>query len=202
MANFDPLVTWSRASAVRRHAQYVQLADGPRVCLRPTCQDVHDDDAFRHLFYTLSDTTRYLYFCAGIPANETWAERFVSLGHTDGDRSYVLVAELDSELIGFARFSQGPHADAHDHSADVGIVLTDAWQGRRLGGHMLCRLAAEARAREITTLTTQVLWENRRMLRLARRIFPDLHIAYATGSCELTIDLPFRADALAEGKCG
>lgn len=150
----------------------------------------------------MSDTTRYLYFCAGIPANEAWAERFAALGHTDGDRSYVLVAEVGDELIGFARFSQGPHADPDERSVDMGIVLTDAWQGRGLGGHMLHRLVEEARARAVTTFTALVLWENRRMLRLARRIFPDVRIAYSSGSCDLTIDLAPQWDTLSERMCG
>jgi RimJ/RimL family protein N-acetyltransferase len=148
-----------------------------------------DDDAFQRLFYSLSDTTRYLYFCAGIPATALWAERFGALSRTDGERSYVLVAEVGSELVGFARFSQGPHAEPHERAADMGVLLTDTWQGRRLGGYMLCRLATEALARGVTTLTAAVLWENRRMLRLARRIFPEVHITYASGTCELTIDL-------------
>jgi hypothetical protein len=54
---------------------------------------------------------------------------------------------------------------------------------------MLCRLATEALARGLTTLTAVTMWENRRMLRLARRIFPDVHITFASGTCELTVDL-------------
>jgi RimJ/RimL family protein N-acetyltransferase len=148
-----------------------------------------DDDAFQRLFYSLSDTTRYLYFCAGIPATPLWAERFGSLSRADGARSYVLVAEVENELVGFARFSQGPHAEPHESAADMGVLLTDSWQGRRLGGYMLCRLATEALARGVTTLTAVTMWENRRMLRLARHSFPDVRIAYASGICELTIDL-------------
>jgi acetyltransferase len=188
------------SSTAVRDTHVVRLADGARVRLRPTGNDDRDDDAFRRLFFTLSDTTRYLYFCAGVPANETWAERFVALGHASGDHSYALAAEVDGELIGFARFSQNPGADPY--AAEVGIILTDAWQGRGLGGHMLCRLAAEAQARGVTTLTAVVLWENRRMLRLARRTFPDMHIAYAAGSCELTIDLESWWARLDERKCG
>jgi RimJ/RimL family protein N-acetyltransferase len=189
MNNIDRPFNWARACTTINDTRSVRLSDGARVHLRASRMNSQDDAAFRRLFFTLSDTTRYLYFCAGIPANEQWAERFASLGHTDGDRSYVLVAEVDDELVGFARFSQGPHADPQEHAADMGIVLTDAWQGRGLGGHMLYRLTAEAQAREVTTLSTVVLWENRRMLRLAQRIFPDMRTTYANGSCELSIDL-------------
>jgi RimJ/RimL family protein N-acetyltransferase len=187
MDTIDRPFNWARTHTDVRDAQVVLLDDGASVCLRAASNDGRDDDALRRLFFTLSDSTRYLYFCAGIPANETWAERFVTLGRSDGDRSYVLAAEVGGELIGFARFGENPDSDPH--VAEIGIILADAWQGRGLGGLMLCRLAAEAQARDVTTLTALVLWENRRMLRLTRRTFPDVRIVYAAGSCELTVDL-------------
>jgi RimJ/RimL family protein N-acetyltransferase len=165
----------------------VHLADGATVRLRAASHDGHDDDAFRRLFFTLSDTTRYLYFCAGVPSNETWAERFVALGHADDCLSFVLVAEVDDDLIGFARLGRSPRTDPH--TMEVGIILTDAWQRRGLGGQMLRRLAVEARRHAIQAFTALALSENRRVLRLARRTFPGVHIACAAGSCELTLDL-------------
>ena len=167
--------------------ELVRLADGAMARLRAAGGNSQADDAFRRLFFTLSDTSRYMYFCAGIPANETWAERFVELGHADAYRSFVLVAEVNDALVGFARFSQNPGSGPH--TADMGVILTDAWQGRGLGGHMLCTLATKARQRGITTFTAVALWENRRMLRLARRTFPDMRLACGSGSCELTMEL-------------
>jgi RimJ/RimL family protein N-acetyltransferase len=165
----------------------VHLADGATVRLRAASHDGHDDDAFRRLFFTLSDTTRYLYFCAGVPSTETWAERFVALGHADDCDSYVLVAEVDDDLIGFARFSRSPQTDPQ--TMEVGIILTDAWQRRGLGGQMLRRLAVEARRHAIKAFSAIALSENRQALRLARRTFPAVRIACASESCELTLDL-------------
>lgn len=192
---FNPMGTIHDAPSVR-------LADGASVRLRAVNSNGQDNDAFQRLFYTLSDTTRYLYFCAGIPATPLWAERFGALSRVDGERSYVLVAEVGNELVGFARFSQSPRAEQDDHAADMGVLLTDSWQGRRLGGYMLCRLATEALARGLTTLTAVTMWENRRMLRLARRVFPDVRIAYASGTCELTIDLESWWATQNERMCG
>jgi GNAT superfamily N-acetyltransferase len=143
------------------------------------------------LFFTLSDTTRYLYYCAGVPSTETWAERFVALGHADGCQSHVLVAEVDGDLIGFARYSRSPHAEPHTepYTMEVGIILTDTWQRRGLGGQMLRRLAVEARRHAVTAFSAIALSENRRVLRLARRTFPAVRIACASGLCELTLDL-------------
>ncbi|MGH2502070.1 MAG: hypothetical protein ACRDID_06085, partial [Ktedonobacterales bacterium] len=45
----------------------------------------------------------------------------------------------------------------------------------------------EARRREVSTLVAETLADNQRMLRLARRIFPNVRIDCAYGSCTLTI---------------
>jgi acetyltransferase len=165
----------------------IHMPDGVNVHLRAAGQDDQDADAFRRLFFSLSDTTRYFYFSGGVASNKTWAERFVELGHANDCDSYVLVAEVEDELIGFAHFSRSPQADPG--TVDFGILLADAWQGRGLGTQMLCKLAEEARRRAIRVFTTVVLWENRRMLRLAHRLFPDLGVSCAYGSCELSMDL-------------
>jgi RimJ/RimL family protein N-acetyltransferase len=174
----------------------VRLADGASVTVRAVGDEPQDDDALRNLFFSFSDTTRYRYFLAGVPPNEVWAERFVALSSLDGRRSAAVVAEVDGRLVGFACFRQHPQADPDDDMAEVGIVLTDAWQGRGLGGHLLTWLAREAVRREVSTLVAETLADNQRMLRLARRIFPNVGVACASGSCTLTIDLDaWRGDA-------
>lgn len=183
----DKVTTTDTLIHPSRDVGSVRLADGSLAHLYAIGRNDRADEALRQLFFTLSDTTRYMYYCAGVPSNETWAERFVELGHADSDLSFVLGAEVNDQLVGFARFGQNPGADPQ--RADIGVILTDAWQGRGLGGHMLCQLASEARQRGITTFNADILWENRRMLRLARRLFPTMRIDCSLGSCSLTIDL-------------
>jgi RimJ/RimL family protein N-acetyltransferase len=125
------------------------------------CADAGQDNAaFRRLFFTLSDTTRYLYFSCRVPSNGTWAERFAALGHANDRDSYVLVAEVADGLVGFTRFSRSPQADPE--TVDIGILLTDAWQSRGLGAQML---------------------------RLAHHLFPDMSVNCGFGTCELSMDL-------------
>lgn len=173
----------------RRGCVVVRLADGASVTVRAVRDEPQDDDALRDLFFGFSDATRYRYFLAGVPPNDLWAERFVALSRLGGRRSAAVVAEVDGRLVGFACFRQHPQAKPDDDTAEVGIVLADAWQGRGLGGHLLTWLAREALWGEVTTLFAETLADNQRMLRLARRIFPNLRVAYASGSCTLTIDL-------------
>jgi RimJ/RimL family protein N-acetyltransferase len=171
----------------------VRLDDGATVRLRAARDD--DEEPLRRMFLRLSDRTRYLYFCSGVPANDIWANHFARLGRADGHTAWALVAEPgdtsgdapegNHEVIGLARFSR----NAHGQSAEIGILLADAWQSRGLGRFVLDRLRLEARRRAVAVFTGTVLWENRRMLRLARRLFPQLQLTCSQGVCDLTITL-------------
>ena len=148
-------------------------------------RDAHGGDweALRRMYLGLSDRTRYLYYCAGVPANEEWAERFAALGRSDGQVSYALVATVNDTVVGLARFDCG----ADGRSAEIGLLLADAWQSRGLGRFALNRLTDEARKRSIGVFTAHVLWENRRMMRLVRTAFPRMNLECSQGDCELTM---------------
>jgi RimJ/RimL family protein N-acetyltransferase len=166
-------------------ATQARLADGAAVTLR----DARGDAArLRALFYTLSDVTRYLYFCAGVPRNEAWAEKAAQLGVADGRGSYALVAEVAGSVVGVARFDRA----AEGTRAEIGILLTDAWQSRGLGREVVARLRAEATRRALTGFTATVLGENRRALRLLRRAFPTMRATWSYG--QFTLDMPFTDD--------
>ncbi|HEV8190938.1 MAG TPA: GNAT family protein [Ktedonobacterales bacterium] len=163
--------------------QQVHLRDGATIRLRPA--QPGDRAALRRMFFGLSDTTRYLYFCAGVPRDETRAEQVVRLGMADGHTSYALLAEANDEVIGVARFDGAKGG----RTAEIGILLADGWQSRGLGRHVLLRLADEARRHTMEAFTGYILWENRRMYRLARRVFPGLSADCASGGCYLTMRL-------------
>jgi RimJ/RimL family protein N-acetyltransferase len=172
----------------------VRLRDGAWVALR----DARDDaPRLREMFFTLSDATRYLYFCAGVPRNEVWAERVAQLGSADGCESYALVAEAGGRVVGVARFDR----DAQSARGEIGILLADAWQSRGLGREVVARLRAEAIRRNLSGFTATVLGENYRALQLLRRAFPSLRGTWAYGQREL--DMPFEgtsSSALEEEK--
>jgi acetyltransferase len=162
-------------------ATEVVLADGAVVRMR----DAHCDDweALRQMYLGLTDRTRYLYFCAGVPANEAWAERFATLGGADGQVSYALVATVNDAVVGLARFDRG----ADGESAEIGLLLADEWQSRGLGRIVLNRLTDEARRRAIGVFTGHALWENWRILRLVRSAFPHMSLECSQGDCELVM---------------
>ena len=164
-------------------ASLIPLRDGACVLLR----DARGDDAaaLRRMFFALGDTTRYFYFFTGAPSNETWAKRVVALGVADGRTSYALVAEVDGMVVGVARFVR--NADAR--SAEVGVLIEDAWQSCGLGTSMMARLSEEARCRVVRAFTGQILGENRRAIRLVRRSFPGARIALSGGVYDVLAQL-------------
>lgn len=173
-----------------RPSALVRLADGAVARLRAA--EPEDAARLRQMFYGLGERTRYFYFMAGVPAIEKFAERVAVLGIADGKSAYALVAEVENAVIGVARFDRAPDG----MTAEVGILLTDAWQSRGLGRHVLDRLAEEAREWAVCALTAHVLWENTRMLRLARRAFPGVRMDCGWGECELIMPLEPEAEAV------
>jgi acetyltransferase len=162
----------------------VQLRDGAFVFLRASTCD--DEASLRAMFYTLSETTRYLYFGAGVPSTEAWAARTAVLG-LPAPNAYAMLVQVGGQTVGFARFVPNKQGD----DADIGILLTDAWQSRGLGREVVAFLRAEAESDAWTLrgFTTVVLGENRRAMRLLRRAFPDLRADFAGGQFYLT--MPF-----------
>jgi RimJ/RimL family protein N-acetyltransferase len=167
--------------AIDRTTAVVVLADGASVRVRDAQRDDHE--LLRRMYLGLTDRTRYLYFCAGVPANEAWAERFAALGEADGQVSYSLVVTVDDAVVGLARFDRG----ADGQTAEIGLLLADEWQSRGLGRVVLNRLTAEARRRAIAVFTGHALWENRRVLRLVRSAFPHMSLNCSQGECELVM---------------
>ena len=170
---------------------HVTLADGATVTLREATNE--DVAGLREMAARLGPNSYWLYFHIGARYNDIWAERVAALGRRNGPDDYALVAEAEGHIVGVARFEPTDHTYATANalcagSVDIGILLADAWQGRNLGRHVLYCLASEARRRAIPMMVGDILWENSRMLRLARRVFPGAQVKYmGGGDCQLLL---------------
>ncbi|MGZ3585378.1 MAG: N-acetyltransferase family protein [Ktedonobacterales bacterium] len=172
-------------------AHHVTLADGAAVTLREATNE--DAAGLREMAARLGPNTYWLYFHIGARYNDIWAERVAALGRRGRPDEYALVAEAEGHIVGVARFEPTDHERATANatgagSVDIGILLADDWQERKLGRHMLYHLASEARRRAIPMMVGDILWENTRMQRLARRVFPGAQVRYmGGGDCQLLL---------------
>lgn len=174
----------------------VALEDGTCVTLRPVREG--DQARLRLLAAMLGPDTYWHYFHVGAGYNEIWAERVAAIGEVTEPDVYALVVEVEGALVGVARFSppHRPDEALAGVSVEFGILLADAWQGRHLGRYILYHLAQEARRYGKRVLTGDVLWENQRMVRLARRVFPGGRVTYVgSGESRLTLDVDGLAPA-------
>jgi acetyltransferase len=141
------------------------LEGGTGVGVRP----VRPADAARlsELYERLSHMTAYQrFFTVMKRLPPDWARRFASV---DYRRRLALVAEHDAgggpELIAVARYEPADEPD----TAEIALVVQDAWQGKGLGTELLHSLLEAAEARGVHRFCAYVLADNRRMLRLLSR---------------------------------
>jgi acetyltransferase len=88
----------------------------------------------------------------------------------DGDRRVALVATTTSagpeEFVGIARYCAAPGSD----TAELGVVVTDAWQRRGIASLLVKPLLRFAKSHGFVRIEGFVLPENVPMLALARKL--------------------------------
>jgi acetyltransferase len=143
----------------------VTLKGGESLVLRAIRPE--DAEAEKRLIGRLSARTSYLRFHA--PVRELTLERLVRYTQIDYDREMAFVAVDTSgtqeEIRGISRYTRNPDGV----SAEFGVIVEDAWQGRGLGHLLMQALEDTARARGLTQLIGLVLRENEEMGLLMQR---------------------------------
>jgi acetyltransferase len=140
------------------------LASGQSVSVRPIR---HDDGELEEAFVrALSLESRYQRMLSGgIKVTPEWID---SMTHIDYRRhmAFAVTTTIDGmeQFVGVGRYV----VDASRLSADVALVLADAWQGKGLGRRLLDALLEHAASAGITEATGVVLSTNVAMLRLVR----------------------------------
>jgi RimJ/RimL family protein N-acetyltransferase len=139
----------------------VTLRSGYTVWIRPVRPD--DATALARAYANLGEQSRYRRFFTAMPAlPEATLKAAVEVDHTDHE-ALVALPLRSAEIVGECRFIRSP--DQPD-TAEVGVTVVDAWQGRGLGSALLARLSERALQSGIEYFTAEVLAENRTMLAL------------------------------------
>jgi RimJ/RimL family protein N-acetyltransferase len=141
--------------------QLVTLRSGDVVRIRQIRPD--DAPALVRAYANLGEQSRYRRFFTVMPElPEATLKAAVEVDHVDHE-ALVAVPLLSAEIVGECRFIRLP--DQPD-TAEVGVTVVDAWQGRGLGSALLARLSERAAEAGIEYFTAEVLAENRTMLGL------------------------------------
>lgn len=147
----------------------VVLRDGAALTIRPIRAE---DAAMEQDFIRgLSDHTRYLRFMSTISELPPHKLRFFT--DIDYERHMAIVAtQRDGEQevqVGVARYAIGERGESSDE-CEFAVTVTDDWQGRGVGTHLMLALIEAARKRGLRRMVGIVLATNQRMLELARKL--------------------------------
>jgi acetyltransferase len=142
------------------------LGPGQSLLVRP----VRHDDGEREMAFVsaLSRESRYQRMLSGgVKVTPEWID---SMTHIDYRRHMAFAVTTTSngaeQFIGVGRYV----VDASESSADMALVLADAWQGQGLGRRLLETLVGHAAGAGIREAVGVVFTTNVAMLRLARSV--------------------------------
>ena len=143
--------------------QGVTLRNGASVRVRAIRPD--DEPRLMALCRRLSPRTVYQRFFS---VRRLLPEEAHAFANVDYRQRMAVVAEVEDgpepELVGVARY--GP---SDEGTADIGLVVADAWQGLGLGSLLLEEILRAGEQRGIHQFSADVLTDNRRALRLLAR---------------------------------
>jgi GNAT superfamily N-acetyltransferase len=129
-----------------------------------------DAGQIRDFVCGLSVRNQYLRFFAPVAPPSSSLLRALSGGN--GGADILVVTDDRGKVVGHGMAVDG--AEYHGApTTEIGLVVADSWQGRGLGTTLLRTLARRASDRGVRTLVMEVLPENRRMLGIIGRRWPQ-----------------------------
>ena len=153
-----------------------------------------DGELLRRFFYRLSRETVYRRFMSPIARPEqARPERLLDVDHADRE---AILAVVDGEIVGVARYTRRGATD----SADLAVVVADAWHRRGVATTLVTALSTLAKRAGIARFEVMTQADNRASIGLLRRLWPELRLACAQAVCEGSVSIWEDADDPATGR--
>ncbi len=99
-----------------------------------------------------------------------------------------MVAVAGGVIIGHAMAADRAGSRG-DRMTDIGVVVTDAWQGGGIGSALVRALVARARARGVTAMAMDVLPGNHQVLAMIARHWPAARTGHAPDYVSIEVRL-------------
>ena len=142
-----------------------------------------DGASLCRFFHRLSPESIYRRFLVPIHRpDQLPVDRLLNL---DGVDREAVAGVVDGEIVGVARFARVADSD----TAEIAVVVADAWQGQGMGTRLLAALGQRATDAGIRRFEMVLQPDNQRFLSLARRSYPDFRPALRGGYLEATVSV-------------
>jgi acetyltransferase len=153
-----------------RYVTTRELRDGTTAVFRPIRPE--DEPLMVKFHRTLSDRSVSSRYVAPMTLEQRVAhDRLSRICYVDYDREMVLVAERgsaqtgDAEILGVGRLSK-LHGT---NEAELGLIVSDQWQGKGVGSQLLHLLAQIGRDEKLGRITAEIRADNRVMQHIVRK---------------------------------
>jgi acetyltransferase len=173
--------------------QYVskwKAKNGSEITIRPIRPE--DEELMVKFHGTLSDRSVYYRYLSAMHLNKRVAhDRLIRMCFIDYDRQMALVADHkdpltgEHEILGVGRLTklQGTN------DAELGLLVTDSWQGGGLGTELLRRVLDVGRCEKIHRIIAEFQPENRAVRRVCEKLGFRLRSEAVDALLEAVIDL-------------
>jgi acetyltransferase len=160
----------------KQYVSHEELRDGTPVTIRPIRPE--DEPLMVRFHETLSEESVYMrYFHMMNLTQRTAHERLTRICFIDYDREMALVAEHtdpqtgERQILGVSRLSR---RGAVTDEAEFSVLVSDRFQRRGLGTLLVGRLLEVGRAEGLRRITAEILFDNRPMQSICRKLGFDL----------------------------
>jgi GNAT superfamily N-acetyltransferase len=179
------VAAYERGAGQPARGELVDLPDGSEVLVRPVRPD--DKPLLAAAWEGFGEESRYRRFMAAKKQLSTRElAHFTEIDHVD----HEAIAALDPRTgagLGVARYLRNA---GRPDTAEAAVAVIDDWQGRGLGGVLLRRLCARAKANGIDAFTASLRTDNRSMMRLFQRL-GHVQVRVIDGpTMEIDVELP------------
>ena len=170
---------------LERYKRRLTLKNGKSMSIRPILPT--DEFGYRNFFYSLREETVYHRFFRRVRLfpREMAQNHWVAM---DYRRNMSLIGLVrvrgHKEIMAIGTYL----GEADDEHAEVAFVVREDFQGMGIGSHFLEILEGIARENGYRGFTATVLLENRAMIRVFKKRYPDARITVREESCEIVMD--------------
>lgn len=142
---------------------------GLRILLRPV--RISDEPLLKDFFYSLSDKSIYRrFFSARTDMPHEYLQKFVVVDYSKQMAMLAVVErEERDECIGLGQYG----LTGRSNTGELAVVVKDVYQNQGVGAELFSYLTLLAKKQGLFGFTAEVLIENKPMLRLLRRVFPE-----------------------------
>jgi len=164
----------------------LKLKNGKTVEFRPLLPS--DEFAYRNFFYSLQEKTIYMRFFYRMRSfsHEVVQKHWASVDYHKNMSIIGLVLQKGHKEI----IAIGTYAYEKDRWAEVAFVVREDFQGMGIASYLLAVLEKIAKENDYTHFSASVLRENRAMIQVFKKRYPNLKIStQAAGEVLIAMDL-------------